>query len=307
MKRREAISTIIPVAVGGIIAVNAMKAVAKQTGKPVWGRTDPSKFNDAPNAHKGAGTLKHMELIGHKTFDTNLLFVHRGIIPPKSGIGEHIHRKMAEMYIIFNGSARFTVNGRTAHLPAGAMVQCPMGSSHGIYNHTDEEVQWMNVAVSLEKGKGDSIDYNDDTAKNRVESPAPFPVGYLNRRLLIHLKSTAHGGKGFIDFRRVFSEESFKVNWGFMDHCYLPPKTSIGYHRHDSIEEIYYLMSGRGKITVNDVTWDVRGGDAIPCTLHDSHGIYNNTDEYLELLNICTLVKKGDYSGKDHGDDLKNR
>jgi len=279
----------------------------EQKGKPVYGRTDPAHYTGVSNAHGGAGTLPFMELLGHKTFDTNILFVHRAEIPPKCGIGEHIHRDMEEMYLIFNGTAQFTVNGRTAELPAGSMVLCPKGSSHGIYNHTDETLQWLNLAVSMEKGNGTAIDYGDDLSGATVESPAPFRWAQLDRSLL-KPAAHAHGGKGSILFRRVWANDSFQTNWEFIDHCVLPPDTSIGYHQHNAIEEVYYLVSGTGQMTVNNQTWDVRAGDAIPCTLHDSHGLYNSSSEDIVLVVFsCGSRGKGIYDVNNWGDDLSKR
>ena len=274
---------------------------------PPIGRTDPSKFADAPNCHDGAGTIRYMSLQESETFGTNLLFVHRGVLPPKSGIGEHIHRRMEEMYIVFDGSANFTVNGRTAELPAGSMALCKMGSSHGIYNAGDKPVQFMNLGVAWEKGKYDSIEYKDDLSNARVESPPPFVWAQFDRSLL-HPAKNAHRGKGAIMFRRVWANDSFTTNWYFIDHCLLLPDTSIGYHQHNTIEEIYYVMEGHGRFTVNDTTFDVGPGDALPCRLHDSHGLYNNTKEPLEILVFSVADGKGnDKYTVNWGDDLSKR
>ncbi len=60
--------------------------------QPVLGRTVPAQFKDAPNAHGGAGVFKYMNLLPGEEMKTNFLFVHRGVMPPKTGIGEHMHR-----------------------------------------------------------------------------------------------------------------------------------------------------------------------------------------------------------------------
>jgi mannose-6-phosphate isomerase-like protein (cupin superfamily) len=93
-----------------------------------------------------------MGLFNATSLDTNLYFLHRGIIQPKSGIGAHFHNQCEEMFVIFDGEAQFTIDGRTSMLkgPAGAPVR--MGHSHAIYNHTAKPVQWMNINVSARKG-----------------------------------------------------------------------------------------------------------------------------------------------------------
>ena len=55
-------------------------------------------------------------MLGADALDTNLIFFHRGVIAPKSGIGEHFHNKCEEMFVILDGEAQFTVDGRTSLL-----------------------------------------------------------------------------------------------------------------------------------------------------------------------------------------------
>ena len=88
-------------------------------------RTDPSKYRVSPRVHGGPGQLNYMGLFNFSALDTNLYFLHRGIIQPKSGIGAHFHNQCEEMFVIFNGEAQFTVDGRTSVLkgPAGAPVR----------------------------------------------------------------------------------------------------------------------------------------------------------------------------------------
>ena len=290
----------------GMVSVNAeeQKTFPPNPDVPKIGHTDPGKFGEAPKCHEGAGMIEYMGLQGSETFGTNLLFMHRGVLNPKSGIGEHIHRKMEEMYIVFDGAAQFTVNGRTAELPAGSMALCTTGASHGIYNASDKPVQFMNLAVSMEKGKYDSIEYDEDLTRQKVESPAPFAWAQFDRSLL-HPAKNAHKGKGAILFRRIWANDSFKTDWFFIDHCVLPPDTSIGYHQHNTIEEIYYVMDGTGRFTVNETTSDVGPGDALPCRLHDSHGLYNNSDKPLEILVFSVANGKGnDKYTVNWGEDL---
>ena len=61
-------------------------------------------------------------MFGGEALDTNLWFLHRGVIEPKSGIGAHFHNYCEEMFVILDGEAQFTIDGRTSTLkgPAGA-------------------------------------------------------------------------------------------------------------------------------------------------------------------------------------------
>ncbi|PYT21502.1 MAG: hypothetical protein DMG58_32090 [Acidobacteria bacterium] len=63
---------------------------------------DPSKYSREPHVHGGAGEMFFEELFNAAVFETNLLFLHRGVLPPKSGIGHHYHNQMEEMFVILD-------------------------------------------------------------------------------------------------------------------------------------------------------------------------------------------------------------
>ncbi len=278
-------------------------------GNVLFGRNDPSKYMTAKYPHGGAGTVRYMELTPREKFSTEFLFLHRGVLDPKSGLGEHVHRRMEEMYFVLDYNiAQFTVNGRTSELAGPCMVLCPMGSSHGIYNPTDNIVQFMNLGVSYENRKYDGLDFGkkDDLKNAEVESPPPFLWSVLDKRLL-HPVPAFYNGKGEMYMRVVWPTEKFKTSWGFVNHYILPPGCSIGYHRHDVMEEVYYILSGTGRMTVDDATFDVRAGDAATVLLHGAHGLYNNSDNDLEVLSIAVAVEKGVYDGVALGDDLTKK
>jgi mannose-6-phosphate isomerase-like protein (cupin superfamily) len=290
-------------AAGILLTVSARGQTAPQK---LFGRTDPDHFSISEKSHKGIGSLRSTILTDSISFGTNLIFISNGLLMPESSIGEHLHRNMEEMFVAFDRPARFSLNGHTAELPAGSLVLCTAGSYHGVYNPSDRPITFMVIGVAMKDHVYDSLEFGNDLVNAPLESPAPFPWAQIDRSLL-HPASRAHGGAGDILFRRIWEHDSFQTNWGFVDHCLLRPGTSIGYHRHDGMEEVYFIMSGQGRSTVNDSTFDVRAGDAIPCTLHSSHGIYNNSREDLEILVVSTTLVKGKFDNVNHGDDLKKR
>src|SRR5690606_12670592 len=78
--------------------------------------TDPKAYRQLTAVHEGAGSMDFAPLLGADALSTNLIFVHRGVIKPRSGIGQHYHNQCEEMFVILDGEAEFTVNGRTARL-----------------------------------------------------------------------------------------------------------------------------------------------------------------------------------------------
>src|SRR6478735_1806957 len=114
-------------------------------------RADPSKYNHLTAVHDGAGTMDFRAMLGTNAVEPNLIFFHRGVINPKSGIGQHFHNRCEEMFIILDGKAEFTVDGRTSVLEGPAGVPDRMGHAHGIYNPTDQPLQWLNINVGMNK------------------------------------------------------------------------------------------------------------------------------------------------------------
>ncbi len=301
--------------------LNAAHPAAEQNGPPHRGRPEPARYE---SVDYGGGTIYEMELIGDDLMETNIYSIRRGIIPARAGIGLHRHEKMEEMYIVLDGAAEFTVDGHTSLLPAKSSVLCPLGSSHALYNNSDETLEFITIAVAVEKGVADeNIVYGPvpgrkgmedgkiSMASNSsrpvvIESPPKFRYARFDASLTKWV-GPAHKGAGKILNRRPWLDGNFETNWVRIGHCILPPGTSIGYHQHNGIEEVYCIIGGRGRSTVNDVTWDARAGDAIPCTLHDSHGIYNDSDGDLDLFVVMAAMEPGKLDSNDHGDDLSSR
>src|SRR5258708_5177239 len=145
--------------------------------------TDQTQFRDAKGVHAGAGSLNYMELFGRDTFNTNLIFLHRGTLGPKSGIGHHYHNHMEEMFVIFDNEAQFTIDGRTARLEGPAGAPCRMGRSHAIYNPTDRPTEWMNIAVGSIKGKYDASDLGDDRVGAPLDAKPVFISWRFDKKL----------------------------------------------------------------------------------------------------------------------------
>ena len=253
---------------------------------------DPARYFSAPHPHGGAGDLRLAILFEASAFQTNLLFLHRGVIPPKSGIGHHVHGQMEEMFVILDNEAEFTVDGRTTKLTGPAGAPCRMGRSHGIYNPTDRPTEWLNVAVSTVKGKYDAFDLGDDRVGAPLDAKPAFISYHLNRSLLRPVEGM-EGGKGKALYRRVLPSEIFSTNWAYVDHLVIPPGSSLGRHRHAGVEELFYVLKGEASLRVNDETAVVRKGDAIPILLNDAHSFETAGGTELEALIIGVAREKG--------------
>ena len=63
-------------------------------------RADPSKYRHLKAVHEGAGEMDFRAMLGTDAVEPSLIFFHRGVIPPHSGIGQHFHNKCEEMFVI---------------------------------------------------------------------------------------------------------------------------------------------------------------------------------------------------------------
>ncbi len=269
-----------------LLLLTALAAASLAAKEPLAQRiahTDPSQFKAIKSVHAGAGELDYMGLFDAETFNTNLIFLHRGVLAPGGGIGHHFHNHMEEMFVIFDGEAQFTVDGRTSTLKGPAGAPCRMGHSHAIYNPTSKPVQWMNIAVGSIKGKYDASDLGDDRVGVTLD---PKPVFITMRLDKSQLKDTPRmlGGKGTAKYRRALPPEVFYTNWSYVDHVVLPEGSSVGLHRHEGVEEFYYVINGEGKAIVGKESAPIKSGDAVPVFLGEAHSFENTGSKELELM-----------------------
>jgi mannose-6-phosphate isomerase-like protein (cupin superfamily) len=225
---------------------------------------DVGRTRNIKAVHDGAGSMNFGPLMNDKTLSTNFIFLHRGVLHPKSGIGQHFHNHCEEMFVIFDDEAEFTINGRTSLLKGTVGAPDRMGSSHAIYNPTDHDVEWMNINVGTSKVY-DAFNLGDDRVGAPKDKIPQFVTMRLDRALL---KPAPNGGK--VQRRRALGPSVFYTPWAYVDHELIAAGGDTGTSALPDLSEAYYVMSGEGSVTVNGETVAIKKGDAIPVDLGQS-------------------------------------
>jgi len=254
--------------------------------------TDPAAYRPAPAVHGGAGTMSFTALLNRGAVTPEFNFLHRGVIPAGAGIGHHFHNVVEEMFVILDGEAQFTIDGRTATVKGPAGVLCRTSHSHAIYNPGPTAVQWMNLNVSLVAGVYDNFDLGDTRVGASLDPIPTFMTMRLDTSLL---RTPGARGRGAatpppdpkaILSRRVLGPAVFSTTWSYIDHVLVPPGATTPELPHDGVGEAYYVLGGEGTIGVKGAsgTAPVRTGDAIAIRIGESSQFTNGGSMPLELF-----------------------
>ncbi len=246
--------------------------------------TDPALNTHHPAVHNGPGAMDYRLMLGADALDTNLIFFHRGIIQPKSGIGEHFHNRCEEMFVILDGEAQFTIDGRTSLLQAPAGAPDRLGHAHAIYNPTDKPLQWININVGLTKTY-DAFNLDDPRVGVPLDPIPQFITMHLDRTLLKPAENL-NGGSGPVQYRRALGPSVFFTTWSYVDHLLIPPGSSVGPDTKPDMSEVYYVMAGNGTATIGAETAAIRTGDVIPVRLNERKSFANSGSGPLEFMII---------------------
>ncbi len=77
-----------------------------------------------------------------------------------------------------------------------------------------------------------------------------------------------------------------------MGHTIIYPTGKTTGHSHDDMEEVYYILSGNGKMVVGEDEFPIQAGDAFYVPFGEYHVTYNTGIQPLSILWVTGRVQK---------------
>ena len=95
---------------------------------------------------------------------------------------------------------------------------------------------------------------------------------------------TCHDGHGLTACRQLLTGVDSTHGLLFFHDDILPPGASIGLHRHEGNEEVYFLVEGNATLFYDEDRLPMRAGDISLVSDGHSHGIENTSDAPIRLI-----------------------
>ena len=92
------------------------------------------------------------------------------------------------------------------------------------------------------------------------------------------------GGKGVCFWKQLINGMHLGGHLHCVEYVVVPPGASIGRHTHERTEEIYYILSGRASMDIDDTSREVVAGELITTPLGASHALANASEQFLTIF-----------------------
>jgi mannose-6-phosphate isomerase-like protein (cupin superfamily) len=99
--------------------------------------------------------------------------------------------------------------------------------------------------------------------------------------------ATVITGKSGSELRPLMDRTTAPITQCSLAEETLQPGASVTPHHHRELEEIYYLLSGEGLMTVGAEQRKVLAGDAVYIPKGERHTLENTGSEPLRLIVVC--------------------
>jgi Mannose-6-phosphate isomerase len=110
-----------------------------------------------------------------------------------------------------------------------------------------------------------------------------------NHEMETEVRERMRDGTGTVEVLHVFRSRELKGRTRLFARLRLAAGSSIGFHRHEGEEEIFYILSGEGEVSEGGPLSSVGPGDAVLTGDGGGHSIANNGAVPLEFLAVILV------------------
>ncbi|HBF36690.1 MAG TPA: cupin [Firmicutes bacterium] len=110
-----------------------------------------------------------------------------------------------------------------------------------------------------------------------------------NEEMTIEVRERMRGGVGEIQIKNLFQDGDLKGKTRLVAEITIPVGGSIGFHQHDQEEEIFYFVSGMGRVKDQDEWKEINIGDALVTGGGKGHSVENIGNVPLVLMAVILV------------------
>ena len=110
-----------------------------------------------------------------------------------------------------------------------------------------------------------------------------------NHEMENEVRERMRDGAGAVEILHIFRSRELKGRTRLFARLRLPAGSSIGFHRHEGEEEIFYILSGTGEVSEGGPVSTVGPGDAVLTGGGAGHAIANAGPGPLEFLAVILV------------------
>jgi mannose-6-phosphate isomerase-like protein (cupin superfamily) len=212
--------------------------------------------------------------------------------PVGTTAGHHQHVGTEEIYLILSGQAAITVDDETSPVRPGDVIWTMEASFHHLHDVIEPltfvavETRATPRGASIARGsdrsevggasRGTTVGREDDLMNivnvNEI-TPRHFRPPGADKDVTVRFPFPER--QGTLD-PHWFRDPTRRFQLTVVTY---PVHATAGHHRHEGMEELYFILSGWGSVTVDGETRDIGPGDVILTQDGSSHQLHDITEE----------------------------
>ena len=102
----------------------------------------------------------------------------------------------------------------------------------------------------------------------------------------VDIRENMRGGQGTVKIEHLWKKDELKGKTRLCARLTLEPGCGIGFHEHVGEEEVFYVISGQGRVQDGDEAVAVGAGDTILTGDGSGHAVEASGDEPLVMLAV---------------------